>query len=292
MIARRLTPCIWLLVGAGMSFLLLVWLAFLAPRQTLFNTFEFHFFYRSPNNWVALHISLRTLTELLNSGQFMLLVIFAGMGLLFVFGQTQWEVEQKAEFFLCFWLAAGLGLFLISARITYPQYFILLVPFLSILASVGIVSAASWLRPPGRSAWLVPGVLVLFVAGLPWWLSQQRNRLTWPQLMEVARAVNYITPQDGLIWADAMIYFAAQRIPLSGLEHFDSHKLRFSPEESASLHVVPRADLYDWIAAGRFATVATCFATEDWIDESGMRKIYTKRTTINGCDIFWSKAPQ
>jgi hypothetical protein len=138
-------------------------------------------------------------------------------------------------------------------------------------------------------------VLVLFVAGLPRWLYQQHNRLNWPQLAEVARAVDDVTPQDGLIWADPLIYFAAHRIPPSGLEHagWPTRLLRFSKSESASLHVVPDAALYDWVAAGRFATVATCFRTADGtIDESGTRKVYREHTTVNGCDIFWSKTAQ
>ena len=218
----------------------------------------------------------------------MLRVVFAGIGLLFVLGQCEWEEQRKSEFYLCSFLAGGLGLFLITVRITYTQYFILLIPFLSILASVGIVAAASWLRPPGRP-WLVPAVLALFVAGLPFWLSQQHGRLNWSQLEEVARVVNFITPRDGMIWADETIYFAAQRIPPSGLENSDSHKLQFSPSESESLHVVSLADLYDQVAAGRFATVATCFATDDWIDGSGIRKVYRERVTIDGCDIFRSR---
>jgi hypothetical protein len=289
---QGLRSFIWLLVGASISFLPIAWLALLAPYQTLFNTFEYHFFYRLPDTWHAVHMSVHTLTDLLNSGQFMLQVVFAGMGLLFVLGRSQWEAERKSEFYLCGVLAAGLGLFLITARGTYTQYFILLVPFLSMLASVGVITAASWLRPPERRTLLVPGLVALFVAGVPWWLSQQQNHLTWPKLAEVARAVDDITPRDGLIWADEMIYFAAQRIPPSGLEHSDSHKLRFSPSDSTTLHVVPRADLYDWVAAGRFATVEGCFATDDWIDESGIRKAYKERTTVNGCDIFWSKTAQ
>src|SRR5262249_20704528 len=147
----------------------------------------------------------------------------AAIGLLFVSGRSEWEAERKAEFYLCGWLAAGLGIFLITIRITFYQYFILLTPFLSILAAVGITTVASWLRSPGRPAWLVLGVLFLFVAGLPWWLWQQRVRLTWPQLLEVARVINQVVPQNELIWADAMIYFATKRAPLSGLESFDSH---------------------------------------------------------------------
>src|SRR5262249_35566174 len=137
---RCLTPCGWLLVGAAISFLPIGWLALLAPHQTLFNTLEYHLLYRSPSNRIALLTNVRTLTELLNSGQFMLQVIFAGIGLLFVLGHSEWEEERKSEFYLCGLLTAGLGLFLITAPITFTQYFILLVPFLSILASVGIIA--------------------------------------------------------------------------------------------------------------------------------------------------------
>jgi hypothetical protein len=290
-VGQRLKFCGWLLVGAAISFLPIAWLASLAPYQTIFNIFEYHLFYRSPSDWIALKVNVRTLTDLLNSGQFMLQFVFAGMGVLFVLGRSEWEEERRSEFYLCGLLAASLGLFLITARITFIQYFILLIPFLSILASVGIIAAASWLRSPGRAALLVPGVLVLFVAGLPRWLYEQHIRLNWPQIAEVARAVDHITPQDGLIWADEMIYFAAHRIPPSGLEHPDSQKLQFSTSESASLHVVPRAALYDWVYAGRFATIATCRTTDGRIDDR-TRKVYREHTTVNGCDIFWSKTAQ
>jgi 4-amino-4-deoxy-L-arabinose transferase-like glycosyltransferase len=288
--SRRLKTCIWFLVGAGISSLPLVWLAVTAPRHTFFNTFEYHFFHRSPNISAALQANLKTLADLFNSGQFVLLVVFAVVGLLFVFGLSQWGDERKAEFYLCGWLTSGLGAYLAIAPITFPQYFILLVPFLSILAAVGIMAIASWLRPAGRPGWLSAGVLVFFSAGLPWWILQQRHHLTWPQLEEVAKVVNRVTPKDGLVWVDDIIYFAAQRTPPPGLENFDSHRLRLSPGDSAKLHIVPRADLYEWVALGRFATVASCFATDDWIDATGIRKVYAERTTVHGCDIFWSNA--
>lgn len=291
---KRARTCILFSLGAGISMVPLLWLYILGPRQTLFNTFEYHFFHRSPGNRAALRINLETLTELFNSGQFMLLVLFAAIGLLFVRGRSQWEAERKAEFSLCGWLTIGLGIFLATPRMTFPQYFILLLPFLSILASVGILAAGDWLRPTGGSGWLLAGVLVLFVAGLPWWflehrwLVQKHEFKDWRELESVARTVNDVTPQDGLIWADEALYFASHRTPPSGLEHSDSHKLRLSPSESAMLHVVSRADVYGWLAAGRFATVATCWATEDWMREAG--KIYTQHAKVNGCDIFWSKA--
>lgn len=288
----RVKACSWFLAGAGISFLPLVWLALLAPRQTIFNMFEFHLFYRTRSNLAALHHNLNVLTDLLNSGQFLLLTVFAGIGLLFVLGRSQWDAERKAEFYLCGWLTAGLGIFLATARGTFPQYFVILVPFLGILASVGIVATASWLHAPERPAWLIPGVLALFIAGLPWWLWHEYRHPHWFQLDEVARALNRITSDsdDGWVWAGEAIYFAARRRPPSGLEHSDAQKLQLPPDESAKLHVVSHADLKDWVAAGRFATVVFCWAGDDWLNATRVRNIYGERTTVNGCDIFWSKA--
>ena len=127
---------------------------------------------------------------------------------------------------------------------------------------------------------------MLFSAGLPWWILQQRHHLTWPQLEEVATAVNRVTPQDGLVLADDFIYFAAQRTPPSGLGNYGSHRLQLSPRDSARFHIVPRADLYEWLALGRFATVASCWGTDDSRDAA--RRVYAEHTAVNGCDIFWS----
>src|SRR5262249_14526009 len=167
-IGRRLKTCIWLFVGAGISILPLVWLTVLAPYQTIFNIFEYHFFYRGFSNRQALSWNLNVLTGLINSSQFLLLIVFAGIGLLFMLGRSQWDAKRKAEFYLCGWLAAGLAIFLTTARPTFSPYFVLLIPFLSILASVGIMATASWLGPSERPAWLVLAVLVLFSSGLPW----------------------------------------------------------------------------------------------------------------------------
>jgi hypothetical protein len=276
-------------VGTLIAFSPLICLASLAPYQMFFNTFEYHFFYRAVSNWQAYNINLNTLIGLFHSRQFLLLMIFAGVGL-FVLNRSQWDAGRKAEFYLCGWLAAGLGAFLSTVKITFHQYFVLSIPFLSILASVGIVAAGSWLRAPGRPVWLVLAVLAVFVAEFPFWLWQQHKRLHWSQLEAAAKVINDITPLDGLLWAHEAIYFAAQRTPPSGLEHADSLKLRLPPSESALLHVMSRADLNDLVAAGRFATIASCWATEEWIDAVGLRKVYNKRTTVDGCDVFWSRA--
>jgi 4-amino-4-deoxy-L-arabinose transferase-like glycosyltransferase len=238
---------------------------------------------------MALDHNLRVLTAISHSRQFLVLILFAGVGLLFALGRSEWDPKRKAEFSLCGWLAIGLGIFLATVRLTFYQYFVLLIPFLSILASVGIMATAYWLRRPERPAWLVPGVLLLFVAGIPSWLWRERNHLHWPQIEGVAKTVNHVTPEDGWIWAHETIYFAAQRTPPSGFEHSDAHKLQLSLVDSADLHVVSRADAYHWAATGRFATVVTCYMINGWPDATGIQEVYANRTTVNGCNIFWSK---
>jgi hypothetical protein len=285
---ERVKTFIWFLVGAGIAFLPLAYLATLAPRQVFFNTFEYHFFHRHPESAATLH-NLKTLYRLLDSSQFLLLIIFAGIGLLFVLGNSQWKAERKAEFYLCGYVVAGLGIFLTTLRFTYIPYFILLIPFLTILASIGIMATATWLGQSGRPAWLVPGVLALYLSGLPRWVWHESGMVHWSHMEEVAKVVNDVTPEGAWIWAHESIYFASRRIPPPGLEHRDSHKLRLSPAASASLHVVSYADLNDWIGAGRFATVVVCFGRAD---TSGMPKLYAQHAKVAECDIFWSKSAQ
>jgi hypothetical protein len=233
---------------------------------------------------------MRTFAELFNSGQFALLVAFATVGMLFVSRRSPWKDERKAEFYLAGWLAVGLGVFLATVRITFPQYFILLIPFLCILTSVGLLSVGSWLRSSGRPAWFAAGVLALYCAGLPWWLWQQKQRPNWARLEQVANVVNQVTPKDGLVLADEDIYFAARRDPPSGLEFSASQLLQLPPAYAAKLNITSRAEVYDLLAKGRIATVATCSATEAWMDSTGIRKIFSERARLNGCDVFWSKA--
>jgi hypothetical protein len=301
---RSLKPCIWFLIGLGISFLPLVWLAMLAPWQMIFNVLEYHFFYRSIGigKTIVSH-NIDILAGLLRSRQFLLQIVFAGIGVLFVVGRSECDAGRKAEFYLCSSLAATLTIVFVTLPVTFTQYFILVIPFLSILAAIGIIATATWLRVPRRPAWLVPGMLGLFVVGTPWWLWQQSRSFHWSQLEAVAKVINEVTPKDGLIWGvHESIYFAAKRAPLPGLERLDAQKLPISPEDAANLHIyimssthrspynMSSTDLQHWIASGRFATIASCWglATDAWIDMNGIRKVYTKRTTIDGCDVFWS----
>ena len=288
----RLRKCGWFVGGAAASLVPVIVLLAQAPRQTLFNVLEYALFHRSPGFIAAARSNIQVLTGWLDSGQGLLVALLGATGLLFVLGRSEWDARRKAEFSLCGWLVAGLGLHLATPQPTYPQYFVLLIPFASILASVGVHAIGSRLSAPKAVRWLAFALLGVLAVQAGRFVNEQRSQLRWPYLEQVATELNQVTPRDGLVWADEMIYVASRRLPPPGLEHFDAQRLQLSPALAASLHVVPRSQVLDWLASGRFATVASCWATDKWVESSGILKIYTKRKTVHGCDIFWHTTPR
>jgi hypothetical protein len=81
--------------------------------------------------------SLRTLAYWLNSSRALLLMLLAAVALTVPPSPGERDEQRRRELRLCGWLVAGLALFLAIPLPTFPQYFILVVPFLSILAALG-----------------------------------------------------------------------------------------------------------------------------------------------------------
>jgi hypothetical protein len=117
----------------------------------------YHLLYRA--TWVdrslSVRESLRTLASWLNSPQALLLMLLAAVALTVPPNPGERDEQRRRELRLCGWLVAGLALFLAIPLPTFPQYFILVVPFLSILAALGmnLLGARLWpsVRPSLRS---------------------------------------------------------------------------------------------------------------------------------------------
>ena len=287
---NRLRKCAWFLLAA-IPFLPVAWLAAKAPRQVAFNVVEYHLFHRRVGRDYNIPLEdIKVLAEWLNSTQGLLLALLAAVGLLFLARRREWH-EWKAELYLCAWLTAGLGVYLATPHPTFAQYFILLIPFLSILASVGVYAIGSRVLVSGRPSLLVIPVIGLFFLGLAKTAFQNRRFLSssWPGFEEVGRTINQITPRDGLVYGPEAIYFAARRLPLSGLGHADAQKLRLPPAFAASLHVAPAPQVDEWLAAGRFDTVVIR-PKDDRIESLGLSRLYTRRMTVHTYEIFWGRA--
>jgi len=286
----RSHKCAAFVAGAAAPFLPLLWLAVQSPRRTLFSVVQYHLFYRAPNLPRLNRHDLRVLTSWLDSSQALLVALPALLGLLYLAGTNGWEAERRQPFLLCGWLAAGLGLYLSAAHPTYSQYFVLLMPFLSILGALGVYAVGStWL--PNRPAALTVAVAGLLALGLVKTLYQERAafRFRWRHFEDIAREVNRLTPPRAEVWSDEAIYFAGNRIPPPGMESHDSHSLHVDPARLRSLGIVPRSELERSLAAGRFDTVATCSLNEYWMDLYRVERFYARRAKVNECHLFWDK---
>jgi hypothetical protein len=277
-------------LAATVPFVPLLWLFLQAPRPVWFNIFEYHFYYRELGWPHVNEHDLELITGWIESGQALLLMLLAGAGVAFV-RKSAWDRERKAEFYLCGWLAAAVTLHLLRARPTFAQYFLLVVPFLGILALAGLYDLSSKLDASGarRPVFVVLALLGFALARAVYYDAQESYN--WPQLEQVAKKVAEVTPPGNTLLADEAIYFLTRRAPYPGAEQHDAHKLSLPEAQAASLHVMSQAELERRIHAGAFSTVETC-EDADEIARLGLEKIYLHKAEAGECNVFWDPRPQ
>jgi hypothetical protein len=287
----------WFLTGAAIPFLPLLWLTVHGPRQTWFNILEYHLFYRRESLSETIWSGLRMLASLwLESPQGLLPALLATVGWRCSRLPREWDLTRRAEMALCAGLAVGLGSLAACALPTYPSYFVLMVPFLSILAAIGAYGIGSRVWGTDRPSWMVLLAVGLFALGLAKPVYQMGRDFEtfahrWSSRDDVAQAVNRVTPPHGEVWTDEFIYVAAGRVPPSGLENVYPSELRARPPSSIPIKVVPQAQLDAWLGAGRFDTVA--IETEDpRIGALELSRLYSKRIRVQGYEIFWERTSQ
>jgi hypothetical protein len=273
----------------------IVWFIVRAPEATFFDTVQYHIFHRSSSGTreTAFH-QLNVLSSMVGSIQALVLVVLSVAGFLLVNDLKGWDSPRRAEVQLCASIAAGLGLFLMIPYPTFAQYFILTVPFLSILGAVGIYGIGSRLWASAPAGWVSGAVCGVFVLGLATTIHRGPRIYYgryWKGLDEIAVRVNSVTGSDGQLYSDdANVYFAARRTPLPGLENPFGAGLDVRPGVAARLHVVPQVTLDSLLAAGQFETVLIC-SIQDRIDSLGLTKLYLHREEFRRaeCSLFWGR---
>jgi hypothetical protein len=284
--------------GALIPFLPLLWLAFQSPRQVFFNVVEYHLFYRQAGYDDIVKWNFSQVASVFITLQGLVLVSLAAAGLLCV-GEPDKEASQvKAELRLCAWLVVGLGTFLCIPRPTFAIYFVLLIPFLSILAAMGTYAIGTRFGPSAKPVWLVLPLVGLFMLGLARAAYRERSQLYlyWYEIDAIAREINRVTRPDQLVYAHDSIYFATRRLPPNGLENAFAPDLDLPPALASSLHVVRRSQIDEWLAGGRFATVWMEFPR---IKALGLNRIYKSgkkadARSVHMVDdyyILWDVAP-
>ena len=279
-VARR-RKCLAFAGGAVAPFLPLLWLSLHAPRQVFFDIVEFHLFHRLASEANMARWNLREVLLWFGSAQSLMLMVLSAIGLAFMVRRRDLDRRRRSEFYLCAWLTIVLSAYVAAPRPTFSFYFVLLTPFLSILAALGLhtIRSQSWLSK--RSVWTLTALGVfVYLMGLGWQTYGMRREILGADhktIEAVAREVNRVTPPDGWVFAFEQVYFEARRLPPPGMEN------AFNP--------FSRRD--EWLAANRFATV--CMMADDpRIESLQLFDRYAKNKTIRAPHfnvyLFWDLA--
>jgi len=275
--SNRIRNCLAFLSGVVVPFLPLFFLVLQAPHEVFFDLVEYHLFHRAGSQGNMLRWNLREIRDWFGSIQGFLLAGLAIMGLMFATKIRERSPEWAAELYLCVWLAVALSLFLALPEPTFSFYFVLITPFLTILAASGLdsISRSSWFS--NRRIRLTAALVGLYLVGLGWETYKMRREIFHTDhkaIEEIATIVNRETPKDGWVLAFEQVYFQAKRRPPPGLEN------GFNP--------LSRAD--EWLSANRFDTVCV-MANDPRVESLNLRARYRESKTITLPDfaisLFW-----
>jgi hypothetical protein len=275
-------------VGAAVPFLPVLWLFTQGPRQVIFNIVEYQTLFRRVNWEGATQHDLEVMSSWLNSSQALLLGLLAVGGALFIATRGPWSPSRRAEFYLSGWLALALGAELFAAHPTFQRYFLLVVPFLAILAVVGLYELGSRMFHPDRPWWPVVALTVLLAMGIARAIYDDRDAYTWRRMEGIAKKVDEVTPVGATPCADELTYFLTRRAPPDGMEFQYAQKLELPAPRAAALHILSQSEMKRMIAAGSFSTVETC-EDADVIESLKLPQLYRKKAEITECTVFWDR---
>ena len=283
---RRWTKIVAFGVATAVPWAPVFRLFWLGPRQTWFNVVQYHAFFRKLYWPETTRHDLEILTSWIDSGQAFVLGLLAVFGLLYVARRSGWPRALKAEFYLCAWLVAALSAWVGRAHPTFPRYFLLTVPFLTILAVAGLYAIVSRVLEPEHALWPVLLVSALFALGLGKSLYERRD-LNWSEYERQASKVDQVTPRNALLFANEPIYFLTRRTPPPGFELSYTHKVNLPPAEAARMHIISEAEVKRQVQSGMFATAYSC--DDDEIDDLGLKKLYQQHVDLDDCAIYWDR---
>ena len=285
---NRFRRCGAFVAGLIPPFLPLAWLFIQAPRQVLFGVIQYHGLYRSADWPGAGKQNLDVATAWMNNYEAVVLIGLAALGLTYIMGRSGWAETAKREFYLCVWLAAAESAYLLVPRPTFGRYYLFVIPFVAILAAVGLYAVAASigsLKLPLR----YPMVLgLVLVSAFVKYSADSIDDFTWGDLEKASRKVDQVTPPGAVFYADESVYFLTRRMPPPGMEYRDSHKLPLSDAEAQRLHVLPSAKLDKEVADGRFATIEIC-DDQDRVDALGLPGPYMQKADVANCTVFWDR---
>lgn len=263
--------CAAYLSGVVVAFAPLLWLTTRAPRQVWIDLIQYHLFHRAGRD-LNLWFNLTEIAGWFISIQGVILIVLAITAFI-ASRRGEFDNRLRSELSLAGWISLALCVFIGFARPVSSFYFVLVTPFVAILATFGACSISRRLKTAQRRLFVVL-LIVTYVLGLSaeryiW--RRQTSYTDHRAVINMVRIVGEVTPPAGMIYAFEAVYFEAHRLPPPGLEN------RFNPESQAD----------QWLKEGRFDTVCIG-STNPRIAEFKLLERYAKHQTVtmNGYDFY------
>jgi len=277
------------LAGGAIAFLPIGWLYLHGPRQVLFNLVEYQLKYRHVNWTGATGQDVTALTAWIDSAQCLSLGLLATGGTWFLARHSGWRAERQAEFHLSLWLALAMAAELATAHPTFERYFLLVAPFVTILAAAGLYAVGSRLAGADRPFRAAAVLIVLLVLGLGKAIYEDSDSYSWKDIENISRQVDKVTPRGGSLWADELFYFVTRRPAPDGMEFAYAHDVDMPAGQAALFHVLTETELRRRAKAGVYQTVAACYDSDN-TDAVKVDELYRQKAATRDCTVYWDWA--
>jgi hypothetical protein len=287
---RKISRALAFAAGVATAFLPLLVLFWKAPSIVIFNVVQYNLFYREVHWAGAAQQNHEVFLAWIDSSHALLLVLLSLTGLTFLRRSSNGDPRLRRDLCLCACTAVALSLHISTASPTFQRYYLLPVPFLSLVAIAGLYWAVARLHTAERPFWPVCAVVFFVALGAGKMLYEGSDDFSWRDFEDISREVARVVPAHSALYADEQVYFLTRHTPPSGLELHDSHKLDFPPERAQALHIVSAKEVERRVRAGEFFAYESC--DEERIAQFGLDRIYSQKKTTAQCFVFFNPISQ
>ena len=201
---RERTRFRWLILGVSAGFLPLFAFLLAAPHQTIRDVIGFHLIDRPSIGW---RFNLGEVARWLLPTQGLILTIVAVASL---------RARKESAIRLCALIALVFGVVLLVIKATASFYFVVLTPFLSILAASWLTDAMA--RNRLRDDLFSGAIIVLYLIGLMVIGGFRGVEAPYREVHQLARAIEACAP-SGNFYANQATYFEATTLPPAYMEN-------------------------------------------------------------------------
>jgi hypothetical protein len=202
--SRERERFLWLMLGVSAGFLPLIAFLLAAPDRTIHDVIGFHLVDRRSFDWPS---NLREVERWLLPTQGLILTIVAVASL---------RARKESAIRLCASIALVLGVVLLFIKATASFYFVVLTPFLSILAASWLADAMA--RNRNRGALVSGAVVALYLIGLTAIGRFRGVEAPYREVRQLARTIEACAP-SGHFYANQATYFEARTLPPAHMEN-------------------------------------------------------------------------